>query len=102
MQSVLIPLVGMIEIDEITISGVCLMTGAILKKDVKVDEELWEILTLGTITGRYKSVNDYLRERFGLEPLNARVKRFSDEQLPPKLMELNKLCSIGTKLKGKS
>lgn len=80
MPEILIPLVGLIEMDIESIGKIGMIVGkSVLIHDVKLDDDLWLYLVSQKIEGRFKNINDVIRVRFGFPPLNPPVKRFSDE-----------------------
>lgn len=80
MPEILIPLVGLIEIDIETLGKIGMIAEkSALIHDVKLDDDLWLHLVSQKIEGRFKNINDVIRVNFGFPPLNPPVKRFSDE-----------------------
>lgn len=80
MPEILIPLVGIIEVDIETLGKVGMIVGkSVLIHDVKIDDDLWLYLVSQKIEGRFKNLNDVIRVKFGFPRLNPPVKRYSDE-----------------------
>lgn len=76
MVLVCIPLVGMVDISEDCLHMIGMV---VVGQSVHLDPELYRLLIEEKFAGRYRSIGDTLRVRYGLTPLQKSVKRFSDE-----------------------
>lgn len=80
MVVVLIPLMGMVDIDqEVIMSMGMIVAGTRLQKDLKVSDEVWERVIEKKFRGRYRNVDDTLRDLLGLPVENKPVKRYSSD-----------------------
>lgn len=80
MVLVMIPLVGIIDLDKSEMMVIAMSLGIVLDKPLKVSEEVWLELIRRKYSGRYRNIDDPLREALGL-PIEEKqpVKRYSDE-----------------------
>jgi len=82
MPEILIPLVGIIDLDPEMIKMSALSVGVVLNKPLKVSEEVWSEIIRRKYSGRYRNVDDVIRNAFGM-PVNGKpVKSYSDEGDP--------------------
>lgn len=82
MATILIPLVGMLDVDPelVAMSGMVVIGKTQLVKDIPVDLEVWKYWIAQKRAGRYRSMNDLFRVEFlGKAPNNPLVKNYSDE-----------------------
>lgn len=74
-----IPLVGTIDLDEQQIAAIGMVAEVALTKPLKVSEDVWLEVIRRKYRGRYRNVDDPLREALGLPIEGKPVKQYSDE-----------------------
>jgi hypothetical protein len=79
MPEILIPMVGIIDLDPEMIKMSALSVGIVLNKPLKVSEAVWIEIIRRKYSERYRNADDVIRVAFGMPVLGKSVKTYSDE-----------------------